>query len=174
VEIDTKVKEFNINENLKLSELLSQRKAVVLLFFFEASNLGCVAEIKSYRDIYHQFKEISCEIIGITTDLDDNLTQLTENLSLEFPLISDTDGKICSEYNTLGKGEAVTNPKTLRRTIVIDKNMQVIGFYQNISPVNHALEVYDMIVNHLRFPSKKKEKDGLLQDVNLTSEISDL
>ncbi len=174
MEIGTNVKEFNINENLQLSGLLSQHKAVVLLFFFEASNLGCVAEIKSYRDIYHQFKENGCEIICITTDLDDNLTQLTENLSLEFPLISDINGLICTEYNTLGKGAVVTNPQTLRRTVVIDKNMQVIGFYQNIAPVNHALEVFDMIVNHLRFPSKKKEKDGLLQDVNLTSELTDL
>ena len=174
MEIGTKVKEFNINENLKLSELLSQHKVVVLLFFFEVSNLGCIAEIKSYRDIYHQFKEIGCEVIGITTDVDENLNQLTESLSLEFPLISDPNGKICTEYNTLGKGVVATNPKSLRRTVVIDQNMQVISFYQNIAPVNHALEVYDMIVNYLRFPSKKKEKSGHQQGVNFASEVTDL
>ncbi len=145
MEINSDAPNFAVNENINLSEVISQYNRVILLFFHECVNLGCITEIKSFRNYYLKFKQIGCEIIGISTDSKRNLKSFVTDLSLEFPMISDLNGMLSQKYGALGKNFGYLNPKSMRRTFVVDNNMKIMRYYDNIIPTSHADEVYNWI-----------------------------
>lgn len=150
MEISATAPDFEISNNLLFSDLISQNNGVIVIFFFESKNLICQTVIKTYRNLYNKFKEIGWDIVGVSTDSQENLDKIAEKLSLKYNLVSDYNGSISKNFGVLGKGK--TNnyfiSKSLRRTILIDQNMKVMGYYQEIIPIKHADEVLDFIKSY--------------------------
>lgn len=69
-------------------------KAVVVYFYPKNETKGCTAQACSFRDAYHDFKDIGAEVVGISSDAAGSHQSFAENHRLPFVLLSDSDGKV--------------------------------------------------------------------------------
>jgi thioredoxin-dependent peroxiredoxin len=81
------------------------KKAVVVYFYPKDNTPICTAESCAFRDAYEEFKDEGAEVIGISSDSVDSHKGFAEKNKLPFILLSDTGGKVRSQWgvpNTLG------------------------------------------------------------------------
>src|SRR5438552_9622551 len=83
---------------LKLSEL--RGKPVVLYFYPKDDTSGCTAEACGFRDSLPDFGKLKTQVIGVSKDSVDKHDKFKKKYGLNFPLVSDEDGKICEKYGT--------------------------------------------------------------------------
>ena len=79
---DENSKEFHLYKDLKSSFL-------VLYFYPKDETPGCTKQACYFKDSYEEFKEIDCEIIGISSDDSTSHTNFKNNYNLPFKLLSD-------------------------------------------------------------------------------------
>ena len=85
-------------KKLKLSEL--RGKPVVLYFYPKDDTPGCTAEACGFRDSLPDFGKLKAQVIGVSKDTADKHDKFKKKYGLNFPLVSDEDGKICEKYGT--------------------------------------------------------------------------
>jgi peroxiredoxin Q/BCP len=83
---------------LSLADL--KGRPVVLYFYPKDATSGCTRQAQGFRDAYMRFKKIGAEVIGISKDPIASHDKFKAKEKLPFPLLSDTDGKICAAYGT--------------------------------------------------------------------------
>jgi peroxiredoxin Q/BCP len=82
-----------------LSGLL-QNGPVVLFFYPKAMTTGCTAESCHFRDLAAEFAEVRAQRIGISGDSVDRQKKFDDKNDLGYPLLSDADKTIASDYGT--------------------------------------------------------------------------
>src|SRR4029078_6097460 len=87
-------------KKLKLSEL--RGKPVVLYFYPKDDTSGCTAEACGFRDSLPNFGKLKAQVIGVSKDSVDKHDKCKKKYGLNFPLVSDGDGKIGEKYGTGG------------------------------------------------------------------------
>ena len=85
-------------KKLKLSDL--KGKPVVLYFYPKDDTSGCTAEACGFRDQLPDFSKVKAQVIGVSKDSVDRHDKFKKKYGLNFPLVSDEDGKICARYGT--------------------------------------------------------------------------
>src|SRR6266852_4891032 len=85
-------------EKLKLSDL--RGKPVVLYFYPKDDTPGCTTEACSFRDSAASFKKLKAQVVGVSKDSVARHDNFKAKYKLNFPLVSDDDGKICEKYGT--------------------------------------------------------------------------
>src|SRR5579862_6105259 len=80
-------------KQLKLSEL--RGKPVVLYFYPKDDTSGCTAEACGFRDQLPNFSSAKAHVVGVSKDSVERHDKFKKKYSLNFPLVSDNDGKIC-------------------------------------------------------------------------------
>ena len=83
---------------LKLSDL--RGKPVVLYFYPKDDTPGCTTEACGFRDSAAAFKKLKAQVIGVSKDSVARHDKFKAKYQLDFPLVSDEDGKICEKYGT--------------------------------------------------------------------------
>lgn len=78
---------------IKLSDYPGMR--FVIYFYPKDSTPGCTAEACNFRDNYDIFEQMGYQVIGVSRDSEASHRRFAEKNSLPFPLVSDTDGKLC-------------------------------------------------------------------------------
>ena len=110
---------------------------VVLFFYPEDMTGGCTAEACSFRDDKSKFDALHTAILGVSMDPIEMHKQFTEKDHLNFPLLVDTTGTICTAYGVpTSEGRY---PK--RWTFLIDKNGKIAKIYQQVHPREHSTEL---------------------------------
>ena len=79
----------------KLSDLLSTGP-VVLFFYPAAMTPGCTKEACHFRDLAAEFAAVGANRAGISVDPVDKQAKFAGKQNFDYPLLSDTDGKIAS------------------------------------------------------------------------------
>ncbi|MGQ0841703.1 peroxiredoxin [Actinokineospora sp.] len=96
---------------------------VVLFFYPAAMTGGCTAESCHFRDLAAEFAEVGAHRIGISPDSVDKQAQFSTLNSFDFPLLSDPDGTVATEFGVRRKfGPLLTK----RKTFVIDTDRKVL------------------------------------------------
>jgi peroxiredoxin len=75
-----------------------QHRNLVLIFFRSAECQKCKQLLREIAEHYGDYKEKEAEVLAISTEEIDRLRQLTEDLALPFPILSDSDGKVTDLY----------------------------------------------------------------------------
>jgi peroxiredoxin Q/BCP len=108
-----------------LSALLADGP-VVLFFYPGAMTPGCTREACHFRDLAAEFATVGARRVGISADAVDKQAKFADQQSFDFPLLSDPDGTVATQFGVkrglLGKLMPVK-----RTTFVIDTDRTVLG-----------------------------------------------
>jgi len=75
-----------------------QHRNLVLMFFRSVESANCKQLLREIREHYVEYQEKETEVLVISTDEMDRLRQLTQDLALPFPVLSDTGGSVTDLY----------------------------------------------------------------------------
>ncbi len=76
-------------------------KNVVMLFFPMAFTSVCTAELCEMRDNIATYTNLNAEVVGISVDSPFTLAKFKEEQELPFPLLSDFNKEVSTEYGSL-------------------------------------------------------------------------
>lgn len=110
--------------SLSLSEALS-RSIAVLIFYNGDFGIICNVEMKQFQRMYDEFRDAGAELIGICTNSQFVHSAWKERLDLQFPLLSDFDGKVSDDYGVLMGGEGYLNGRSRRSVFIVDREGMV-------------------------------------------------
>lgn len=105
-------------------------KKTVIFFYPKDFTPGCTKQVCEFRDQYSQFKELDCEVIGISSDSSKSHSAFYNKYNLNYHLLSDPKNAIRKLFGV---------PKNLfglmpgRVTYVIDKDGTVIGIHNSLT-----------------------------------------
>lgn len=125
----------------RLGEFLA--KGPVVLFFYPAAMTpGCTKESCHFRDLKAEFEAVGAQRVGISADAVDKQQRFSAKYSFDFPLLSDEDRKVASQFG-VKRGLSILPNK--RATFVIDtdrKVLEVISSETNMAKhADQALEL---------------------------------
>ena len=132
-------------KKLKLSEL--RGKPVVLYFYPKDDTPGCTAEACGFRDSLPDFGKLKAQVIGVSKDSADKHDKFKKKYELNFPLVSDEDGKICEKYGTWIE-KSLYGRKYMgidRATFLIDKDGVVRKVWRKVKVNGHVGEVAEAL-----------------------------
>jgi peroxiredoxin Q/BCP len=96
---------------------------VVLFFYPAAMTKGCTAESCHFRDLAAEFAELGAGRVGISPDTVDKQREFSEKHSFDFPLLSDPDGAVATQF---GVRRNIALLATKRQTFVIGTDRTVL------------------------------------------------
>lgn len=124
--------------DITLSEL--QGKNVVLYFYPKDDTPGCTKEACSFRDNLARLQKADTVVLGVSKDKAASHEKFRDKYDLNFPLVSDADGKICDAYGVwrekmrFGK----TSLGIVRSTFLIDKEGVIRKIWRNVKVDGHT------------------------------------
>ena len=128
-------------KKLKLSDF--RGKPVVLYFYPKDDTSGCTAQACGFRDSLPAFGKLKAQEIGVSKDSVDRHDRFKTKYGINFPLVSDADGKICEKYGTWVE-KSLYGRKYMgieRATFLIDKTGMVAKVWHKVKVPGHVDEV---------------------------------
>ena len=108
----------------KLSDLLVAGP-VVLFFYPAAMTPGCTAESCHFRDMKAEFDAVGAQRVGVSADQVEKQKRFSDKHSFDFPLLSDPDGAVATQYGVRRRFTALSPTK--RTTFVIGTDRRIIA-----------------------------------------------
>lgn len=108
----------------RLSDLVTSGP-VALFFYPAAMTPGCTAESCHFRDMKAEFDAMGAQRIGISADQVEKQKQFSDKHSFDFPLLSDPDGTVATQYGVRRRFTALSPTK--RATFVIGTDLELLG-----------------------------------------------
>jgi peroxiredoxin Q/BCP len=125
MEIGDVVEEFELQDETGAPRTLSEflAKGPVVLFFYPAAmTKGCTAESCHFRDLGAEFAAVGAQRLGISADSVDKQRQFSEKHDFDYPLLSDPDGVVATQFGVRRKLGPLPNK---RATFVIGTDSRV-------------------------------------------------
>ena len=134
-ELDAKDQSGN---TIKLSNYKGSK--VVLYFYPKDDTPGCTAEACNLRDNYEVLQKNGFKIIGVSVDNEKSHLKFIEKYKLPFPLIADTDKKVCNAYGVWGKKKLMGKEYDgiSRVTFVISEDGMIEDIIEKVDTKNHT------------------------------------
>ena len=121
-------------ERISADELTGQK--TVLYFYPKDDTPGCTAEACSFRDRMPDYEQAGIKVYGVSLDSPESHRQFREKHNLNFPLLTDEDGRAAQALGVLGD-RGVAN----RATFLLDSEGKISRIYPEVSPETHADEI---------------------------------
>lgn len=118
-------------------------KTVVLYFYPKDNTPGCTREALSFRDARERLGKRGAVVIGVSKDSQKSHAGFRDKYKLNFPLISDPEGKIISAYGAWKK-KTMFGRQTMgieRSTFLIDGDGVIRKIWRKVKVDGHADEV---------------------------------
>lgn len=112
---------------------------VALYFYPKDDTPGCTTEACEFRDDIFAFKELNCQILGVSLDDEESHKAFAEKHGLPFPLLADVRGDAADAYGVKARMFGMTVAK--RQTFLIDPEGRVAKHYADVDPEVHSGEV---------------------------------
>jgi peroxiredoxin Q/BCP len=122
-------------------------KHLVIFFYPKDDTPGCTTEAVQFRDLYEQFQQANCSVIGISRDNLKSHENFKEKFTLPFELLSDTNETVCEMFGVMKEKSMYGKPVRgiERSTFVIDKTGKLRREWRKLKADGHAREVLDFI-----------------------------
>jgi peroxiredoxin Q/BCP len=118
-------------------------RRVVLYAYPAASTPGCTKQACDFRDSLAELNGAGLDVIGISPDKPAKLAKFRDAESLTFPLVSDPDKTVLTEYGAFGEkqmyGKTVTG--VIRSTFVIGADGNVELAQYNVRATGHVAKL---------------------------------
>ena len=122
-------------------------KNLVIFFYPKDNTPGCTTEAQQFRDLYPQFQQANCIVVGISRDSLKSHENFKTKQSLPFELLSDTDESVCNLFGVIKLknmyGKQVRGIE--RSTFVCDATGMLRREWRGLKADGHALQVLDFI-----------------------------
>lgn len=112
-------------------------KWIVLYFYPKDDTPGCTTQACSLRDARDTLAAMGAEIVGISKDDAGSHEKFKAKHSLNFTLLTDSDGTTINAYGAWGK-KMFGIEGILRKTFIINPNGQVVKVYGRATPQGHG------------------------------------
>jgi peroxiredoxin Q/BCP len=118
-------------------------KWLVLYFYPRDLTPGCTTEAMAFRDARKKLAARNAAVVGVSRDSLALHERFAAKCELDFPLLSDPEGKTIRDYGAWG--EKVLYGKRsegiLRTTVIIDPGGKVARVFPRVKVAGHADEV---------------------------------
>jgi peroxiredoxin Q/BCP len=131
-------------EGKEFSLANSKGKNWTLVYFYpKADTPGCTAQACAFRDPLEILKKENTVVVGISTNSVADLQKFKDKYQLNFELLSDEDGKVCSLYDS--KIPVLLFAK--RHTFIVDPNLIVRYVETDVDPALDAKRMAEKILD---------------------------
>ena len=112
----------------------------VLYFYPKDDTPGCTKEACAFRDRMGDYGEAGIKVYGVSLDSPESHREFREKYNLNFPLLTDEDGRAAEALGVLRDNGQVAN----RVTFLLAPDGNIAKVYPEVSPETHADEIlYD-------------------------------
>ncbi len=115
-------------------------RKVVVYFYPAASTPGCTKQACDFRDNLAELNDAGFAVVGISPDKPAKLAKFRDAQALTFPLLSDPDRSVLTEYGAFGEktmyGKKVTG--VIRSTFVVDEQGKIEQAQYNVRATGHV------------------------------------
>ncbi len=118
-------------------DLAGQR--TVLYFYPKDDTPGCTKEACAFRDRMGDYGEAGIKVYGVSLDSPESHREFREKYNLNFPLLTDEDGRAAEALGVLRDNGEVAN----RVTFLLAPDGNVAKVYPEVSPETHADEILE-------------------------------
>jgi peroxiredoxin Q/BCP len=133
------------NQTFTLSSV--RGKPLVIYFYPKDNTPGCTAEAQQFRDLYPDYKEAGCEVVGISRDSIKSHENFKAKFTLPFELLSDADETACNIFGVMKQkmmyGKQVRGIE--RSTFVLDAKGIIRKEWRGLKADGHAQEVLSFV-----------------------------
>lgn len=138
----TKAPAFNLvsdsGEKVSLKDFAG--KTVILYFYPKDMTPGCTQEACDFRDTTPRIRKCGAAVLGVSKDSVESHRKFKEKHGLNFPLLSDPDGKVCEAYG-VWKEKSLYGRKFMgieRTTFVIGPDGKISRIFPKVKVAGHA------------------------------------
>ena len=118
-------------------DLAGQR--TVLYFYPKDDTPGCTKEACAFRDRMDDYAAAGIQVYGISLDSPESHSRFREKYNLNFPLLTDEDGRASEALGVLRENRRVAN----RVTFLLAPDGGIAKVYLEVSPETHADEILE-------------------------------
>jgi len=123
-------------EYIGTGELTGQR--TVLYFYPKDDTPGCTKEACAFRDRMNDYAKAGIQVYGVSLDSPESHHTFREKYGLNFPLLTDEEGRASEALGVLGE-----RGKARRVTFLLDPEGRISKVYPEVSPQTHAEEILE-------------------------------
>ncbi|MDE5669058.1 MAG: thioredoxin-dependent thiol peroxidase [Duncaniella sp.] len=120
-------------------------RSIALYFYPKDSTSGCTAQACNLRDNYQSLLDAGYQVIGVSVDSADSHKKFIAKNSLPFPLITDTDHKLVTEFGVWGEKSMYGRKYmgTFRTTFIISPSGEVTRIItpKQVKTKDHAAQI---------------------------------
>ena len=113
------------------------KQAVVIAWFPKAFTGGCTKECESFRDNGKAIREYDVAYFTASTDKADVNKKFAESLKVDYPILSDPDGKLASALGIFNADKKFAN----RVTYYIGKDGKILAIDKAVKTTSHGSDV---------------------------------
>lgn len=141
----SKAPDFTVNNQdgkpVKLSSF--KGKKVVLYFYPNDETPGCTEEACNLRDNHKVLQKQGYEVLGISTNTEQQHQKFIKKERLPFQLLADIDKSVHKKYGTWGKKSMFGNTfmGTLRTTFLIDESGIITDVIKKVKTKDHTAQI---------------------------------
>jgi len=120
-------------------------KNLVIYFYPRDMTSGCTREAQDFRDLHGAFRKAGTQVIGVSRDTVAAHDRFTSKESLPFPLLADTEEKLCKLFAVI-KQKSLYGRKYLgieRSTFLLDGTGRLRQEWRGVKVPGHAEEVLE-------------------------------
>lgn len=131
--------------SFRLSEC--RAKSLVLYFYPKDNTPGCTKEGVQFGDLHAEFRDLGCEVYGISRDSLKSHQNFKAKMKFPFELLSDEDEALCQQFGVIKMknmyGRQVRGIE--RSTFVLDSQRAIRREWRGVKVPGHAQEVLDFV-----------------------------
>ncbi len=124
-----------------------RNRTVVLYAYSAAMTAGCTTEACDFQDSLEALHAAGVEVVGISPDKPARLAKFRAKEHLTFPLLSDPDKAVLTQYGAYGE-KTMYGKKTMgviRSTFVIDDEGIIRHALYNVRAKGHVARLRDLL-----------------------------
>jgi peroxiredoxin Q/BCP len=137
------------DQNGALVSLADFRGKQVIVYFYPKDNTpGCTKQAIGFKKLHDDFAALNIQILGVSPDGANSHQKFIGLYDIAYPLLSDPDKTLMSEYGAWGKkmmyGKEVTG--TIRSTVWVDEQGVVVKHWKKVpKAADHPMKVLEQI-----------------------------
>jgi peroxiredoxin Q/BCP len=143
LEIGDDAPSFTLNDAQGQTHYLSDYagKYLVLYFYPKDDTPVCTKEACNFRDDMAMIIKLGANIVGVSLDSGTSHADFAKKYHLQFPLLSDADGKVAESYHALTNFYVIKIAK--RYTFLINPMGKITKIYKNVDTSKHSHQIIE-------------------------------